>query len=101
MSVIQLDNGEVHNIYELRDIKEFVDREVYDFIEENTIELKDDYEDINELYGEIDNLKGEVSSLEDSSDYCYNKLDDLYECIDDFNREEIKKQIKNCMNMLS
>lgn len=102
--VIQLDNGEVHNIYELKDIKELVDREVYNFIEETVGDIEEDREEMEssyELQDKVDDLELELHELKESINWTYNKLDDLLDEIEDVNLSELVNQIKECMNSLA
>lgn len=104
MSVIQLNNGEVHNVFELKDIKDLVDKEVYEFIIENT--AIEDNEELHEARVEIDDLESELGSNEERMRWVYNHLDDLLcdlddiriECEEDY--DKIVRYIEECKSSL-
>lgn len=107
MSVIQLNNGEIHNVFELKDIKDLVDYEVYEFIVENTIKIQqEENEDtMYELNNEIHELENETEELKESMNWVYNHLNDLLEDMEEMHieendREDIIKYIKDCKSSL-
>lgn len=103
ISVIQLDNGEVHNIYELKDIKDFVDNDVYKFIEEIVGDIEDEREEMEisyELQNEIDDLNNEIHELEENINWTYNHLDDLLDKVEEISLSELVENIKEYMNTL-
>lgn len=97
--VIQLDNGEVINIYKIEEIRDYVDDELYKFIldQGNTLDLAN-LERIHELEVELEDAHTEMNCIQESLDSTKSIIDDIIDDIDDLSTEEVINRLKNAIS---
>lgn len=81
--VIQLDNGQTVTIYEqsnlLKQIEPYIDKEIYDLLEEQYGDVKSDLERLDKLEDKVADQDEAYDSLENDLDSLRNRYDDLYD----------------------
>lgn len=77
MRMVKLENGDIHYINNINDVKELVDPDLFEAIEELIENVIDEYDEENTIYEDFDELTETNEKLKEDLQEAYNEINRL------------------------